>query len=1180
MAKQISNFLESVLADNKERTFGSIDNKSKVKIPLLITKKTDKNVTRYSTDFSKIAGFENLKTNPNRIQIQNVAQASLLYSIYTTLGHDNKNIQELNEAINLFQRGGSFEGKTIKRFSVDAEKLVNSKWKNVQDTATTEQKSGIMEVADLLATRAINEMHETGELKAAGVDVEKATQVSTLMLKAFQSNLLHSKNTPMTTSHEVSEIYSPIQDKINTFLEQRYGSSNKEDYLYTLMSNHASDIQDLCDPANLKFDDLINLIKFVPENSKADESTGISGADYRAARINSKKNAKGKITAYIKEDEQFKDVHHLLINVTYYEGQANHSNSLMLLSHNELATDLHSPNLLTKHLKQAQDITPLLNEQRLEELKQQRIANEELQRQSAQRLVEENAQKRQAAIQTFEQATPVTNAEQLEGTYFAQKSAALLAIKSIPNMRIDADKTVWIPLANVAESNPTMDNIEGFQKLLADKDPLLQTNKLFEGIGEGRKNKASATIGDIDNAALIIESEGIVNGLIAIEMAEQKGIKAAAVCGLDVGNLPYTLGRILESHPTKPVINLADNDLFNSDKERRYLPHELAARNMPETGKTVNVGLKRAAEMTNAVNLPHIHFDFANDFGENLEALQQDQKGSDIDDALNIVYQNLSEKGVDAPHVEAWEIVKESLYSKIETTMKYHVSPNWSVENQDAYEWCPSADNLGKEGLPDFYHLKDIINGVNEVFEKNHQMSYETYRHLVSTRHDPQNEAEVEIDQDLLAETEAKIDQYIEDASNPNQSDDIGEQIQSEPLVQLDADIPHLVAPTINESSIYIDTKIHSITRRLDNLSATAGEWLHYENAKRVDKHMATLHKLVDEKSRLLGVSARQLQSEPQLAVYFDREREIEDAQLTAAQQVDFVPSTDDWLDLEGEEENRTVARDADTFDFQLEDTEALESAAPSDQTSAQLLNQVLGGQQVEHPVQSELDQDIEEQKIELSPENQELVDMYGAFIEDAKESLDEYLSQPHSDPQKHYDSLVRETMAIDATLNHLSTLMQSSNADQLKTDLGLNRYYEALEQANEALAPSSNKPDHDTALDDLMNDLPPAQPLVSEPNNDPIADQAPDAPQAESDVPAADEVPVTDELIADQAPDAPQAQSDAPSTDEAPVTGEPIAEQAPDVQQAQSDAPSADEVPVTGEPIAEQAPDAPQAET
>ncbi|WP_347363463.1 hypothetical protein, partial [Vibrio vulnificus] len=942
--RKMTHFLESVLAGNSDRTFTSLDRTKKARIPLLVGRKTSKNITRYSTNVQEILSYENLKAHPNRVQLQNLAQASMLYAVYTSLGDQHPKVNEVNKAINAYMRGGEIRGINVNRFSEEAEKFVNMTWGELFKTTAPEDVKTINDCATIILDSALNELAENGDLELVDIKIDKAKTASRLFLRAFNANLIHSKQTPLTTADAITEVYSSVKERIRDFYQQRYHSSNRHDYLYTLMNNHSREIQDLCDPANISFEHIKNYIKFIEVDERPSEDNAIANADYKKARINRKQNFRGKISAYIKEDQVWPDVYHLIINVTHYEGQSNHSESLMLYSHNENALDSHSPNLLGPFIKSSNRVAPLIDEKRALELAEQVERNRQLQLETAERLKEENRVKREQSIDSYLALETVTNPNQLEGTYFEQKAIAQLAVKYIPNLRIDSEKNVWLPLANVAEQNASIDNIEGFQKYLPYKDEISGTNKLFEGIGEGRKNEACAVLGNPKEASVLIECEGVANGLIAIEMANQKGIKAAAICALDVGNLPYTTGKIIASHPMKPIVNLADNDLFNSEKERRYLRHELAALNITDSPKTRNVGLVRAIEMTNAINLPHITFDFEKDFSCNLIDLQKERKGSDIDDAINFLYEVKTGLGEENAAQSAWQEVSDVLVDKINTSMHYNISPHWSIDKQEQFAWCASVENLDSPTLSDYYHLKEIITNSHDVFEKKYELPYDVYRLESLTNHSPLNDTELEVDNKLAQQFDSTIEEYLDSQPTTQTiTERDADSHRCEPIPAIDVGIEHLMPPTIVESTIYVDTKIHSITRKLDNIEKSLTKMSGYEYQTRIDKNMRELDRLLDEKARLIGVSARQLKQTDQLANYYDREEEIQSAIELANRQTNFQPSDEDWEQLEEAERTRTTSRSSYVFDYQLdkpEEESEIEQLAKVD--ANELLNKVL----------------------------------------------------------------------------------------------------------------------------------------------------------------------------------------------------------------------------------------------
>ena len=321
----------------------------------------------------------------------------------------------------------------------------------------------------------------------------------------------------------------------------------------------------------------------------------------------------------------------ITVAVTKHDGSNHYTNSVTLYSHMEDPSNGHSKNELVKYLKGKEEARTYFTPERYSQFIENEKNNEERRAKFAEQVRAENAAKRAEALKTYNTLSPVTSAEQLTPGYFGKKGLADLAVKHIKGLRVSGDGDVWLPLGNVIEQNLSVENIEAFQNLLREKPSWSETNKLFEGLGDGYKERCSITLGNPQAASVIGISEGVANGLIQYEMAQKRGIDLAMVCSLDVGNITSSIKKIIEEHPTKPIVNFADNDLFNSDQEKRLLRHELEAQGKEVTGKTLNIGIDKLSYFSSVT--PYVTYNFSTDIeGANLEGYQQNNKGSDIDD--------------------------------------------------------------------------------------------------------------------------------------------------------------------------------------------------------------------------------------------------------------------------------------------------------------------------------------------------------------------------------------------------------------------------------------------------------------------------------------------------------------------------------------------------------------------
>ncbi|USD35474.1 MULTISPECIES: hypothetical protein [Vibrio] len=909
-------FLENVLADKSNRIFGSMDGQSSVRIPQLIRSKNNNTILLYSTDFNALLNTGKLSVNPVRAQLQNLSRAAITYSTFQNLGSKHELSQRLNTSINNF-----FNGKgEHKRFSTALENEVNSVWKVVfQDK---DRAKAITSEAKELLDRAIIEMKADGELEAGNITANKASESASLFLDSFSDNLIHSKNTPLTKANDISELFSNSAERVQEFLSKRFGSSNTNHYLRMLLQEQAGVIQPYCDDINVDLSQLASDIPFREENEPPSDANNIPSARYRKARIDSKKPVRGKVAAYLHRDNEFGQygVYHLTVAVTKHDGSDHYTNSVILYSHMEDPSDGHSKNELVEYLKGKEEARTYFTPERYSQFVENEKANEERRAKFAEQVRAENAEKRAQALETYNTLSPVTSAEQLIPGYFGKKGLAELAVKHIKGLRVSGDGDVWLPLGNVIEQNLSVENIEAFQNLLREKPSWSETNKLFEGLGDGYKEKCSVTLGNPQTASVIGISEGVANGLIQYEMAQRRGIDLAMVCSLDVGNITSSIKKIVEEHPTKPIVNFADNDLFNSNQEKRFLRHELEAQGKEVTGKTLNIGIDKAIEIHQAINLPYVTYNFSTDIeGVNLEGYQQNNKGSDIDDLLNGYASHLMEQKIENPKQVAWETLEALVAEKITTTLKHSVSRHWTIENQHKYGWCPSLDNLEQQKLPNYYHMRSPIAAAHEVFQEKFGLHYEVYQSMVHTDSwSVPGEVQIaEGESQEVKDYSAAIDASMENAekglvevnANP---------IETEPMTELDEGIEHLLSPVIEEDKLLIEKKIAVVTRKIDNLTKNAEKYPAANFEERLAKNNAELSKLTDERNRLFGVSAGHVDEVRSVSDYYDR----------------AITAPSDPL-------SGSFQKEIPNEDLVFESIEDAEISSPSDEPTKSILNSV-----------------------------------------------------------------------------------------------------------------------------------------------------------------------------------------------------------------------------------------------
>ncbi|WP_235187370.1 hypothetical protein, partial [Vibrio nigripulchritudo] len=996
-------FLENVISGKSNRLFSTLDGKSAVHIPLLVRSKQPKTLSMYSTNFSEIAASKNLSTNPVRVQLQNVVKGAMFYSVFQQLGKEEPLAQKLNASINAFYNGRGSQ----KRFSKELEKEVNSIWREI---VGNDKEGHIIANAKLMVDTAIHESSLDGELSAAKVSLTNAKNAAELFIQSFQSNILHSSNTPLSKASEISAVFTNAGERVQEFLNQRFGSTHDEHYLRMLLMDNSSALQHLGDKINVDMTVIAADIPFRKENDSPSPQNSIPTSVYRKARINNKKGVRGKISAYIKRDGEFGDfgVSHLIVNVTEHDGSQHINYNEMLFSHTIDPLDGTSKNELTNYLKVAAPIQPYFTAERLETHLENEKRNAERRASFEAQVIQENIAKREEALTTYNTLQDVSSAEQLRAGYFGQSNVAELAVKYIHGLKVTPDNNVWLPLANVIQQKPVGENIEAFQELLAEKPDWTDTNKLFQGLGDGYKHKCSVTLGDPNSASVIGISEGVKNGLIQVEMARQRGIDLAIVCALDVGNLTAAVKKVIDEHPTKPLINFSDNDLFNSSQQRRFLRHELEAQGIEPNGKNTNIGMDKAIEIHQAINLPYIAYDFERDIeGMNLLGYQQSNKGSDIDDLLNAVHHELESQGNPNSQQEAWDRVSDLLEHKIESTMKYSVSPHWTKERQNDFGWCPSLENLSEQRLPNYYHMKESIAFAQEVFSKERGVSYDVYQSMVQTQHwSPSNEemASMIVSDPTIEEYESAIDTHVENVTN-GITDVNPDSVESEPMSELDIEFNTQMSPTIDEKVSKVDAKIAAITRRIGNLQQNEEKYPSAKFDERMIANSRELDRLHDERARLLGVSANHGSHSSSLNQYYDR---------TIS------------------EKNDPLVINQDTGKLRFE---SLDNAEPIDN---------------EHVDSQGLLRDVFKQhydKEESPAAKQDEMELWQSWVQNQKNELDALLENPHADITEQLEAFRSGVSELELHLNSIEINSADIETGSLKNNEEYSLYYSALEK-------------------------------------------------------------------------------------------------------------------------------------
>ncbi|MEI8659431.1 hypothetical protein [Vibrio sp. Hal054] len=1155
--RPICDLLDDVLSSRNNRRFTVIDGQEKIVIPALVRTRGEKNQLFYETRVDVIAQNPSLKTNPNRTQMQNLAQAAMIYATFSELANNHEASQYLNAAFNAYHNS---DGQN-RRFTKEHVAALNQAWERIfkdKDLAKSISKK-----ASAYLDMACAELDANGELTAAAITLTKAKAAGQLFIKSFQKQIVFGADAPLQHSNGISNIYNDRQEKIQNFYRERFGTTEPTQYLRSLLLDNSSDFKAALAEINLTTDVLAD-VPFRKNNGKASASEKLPSSVLKKYKVKPKGDIKGNISAYMKPDKEFgADVYHLYVNIVKFEGKNSVVTNVPIYSHMEHPTADSSRNLLVETLVNSAKVENYFTPEKIKAYQEQEEKAQARRAKFAQLIEKENKEKRDAAIEAYQSNTPVTNARQLDNTYFGQKGVQELAARYLPNLRVDGAGNVWLPLANVIQPNPSLENTEGFQEFLATVPENLETNKLYQGIGDGQKELCSVTIGDPSTASVIIETEGVVNGLIKKAAYDEEGINCAVVCALDVGNIPSIAEKIIAEHPTIPVVNFADNDLYDKHQQRRYVSYELAAMTKEQQEQVgVNVGIDRAIEMHKAVNIPFAYIDFENDVaGINLAEYQKENKASDVDDLHKGLIKALQAQGIEAPQEQAWEITKQVCTYKLKQALHSSVSPHWSIEDQHRFGWCPSEDKLADEQLGDYYLMKASIQSAKAAFQQKFGMPYAEYHALANTQHWVNEQNPEAIDLEALQQLDPNIDQY--DSALDTHLETIDEVVTAtrnfvmEPMVEADSSIN--ISPTIDEDINAVDAKISVIQRKIHNLIKNQDSYHNIE--ERFEKIAQDIRKLADEKARLLNVSAAEILEQSSLRTYLDPNMDFlyEEPEMFEEPDLQEIPSQE--LQFE-----------------QIEDVPATDELVGKVDAAA-LFNKVMG--QVDEPAAG-FEQAIggDQPLNEAYPETEQ-----PQFIQEAPESLNSLDEVTHIDAQQeHYDF---DPTQFEPVYDHI----EGSIADE--EDL-LNEINEFRQHEYE-----NNQTEHsiDAPADEPIVEteaLATEEALPSEPQAQ-TQEPAPETVEASADEPVVEtEALATEEVL----PSEPQAQTQEPapesveaSADEPVVEIDALAaeEVLPSEPQAQTQEPapesveaSADEPAVETEALAteEVRPSEPQAQT
>ncbi|ELP5729353.1 hypothetical protein QTV44_002620, partial [Vibrio vulnificus] len=671
-------------------------------------------------------------------------------------------------------------------------RTVNDIWRtrfNKNDTRNNYQAT--IALAEELIESALNELDTQTALQPHSINAAKKAARDLLMLN--QAQLVREAGYTL----EEGQIYTEFnygQSISNQFLMQRFGSTNYEDYLPKLLRENASGLSPTFSINTKALDDLIANTPIIADNI---DIRSIPKSDYKGC-VDEVKNGRVGMKLIAKKDGHT-DTYNLLVVMHKFVGGQTEQYSTILNAKAIDAFDRDDGSY--QQFLRSGNVTPYTNAERDRALSERIEKERLLQIENHARVVADNEQKLKEARRDYLTKKEVISADDLVGTYFDQKGLADLAVNYLKGMRIDQGK-VWLPLSDVIAESKEVNSTNGYQQLLnekvnlapSDEEPHL-TNKIFHGIGQGEKHRCFYTIGNPDTASLIIESEGIANGLIEYDMLTTRGYDVAVVCALDAGNINHATRCIIEQHPTKAILNIADNDRFDKHGNERKINRNLDNIDTDESlinrkAPKENVGLKVATNIHKAVGVPFGYIDFSEINGKDFTEQQRQNKFSDIDDLVSVLTaaNAVSNSNKDQAKQAAYKEAGDYLEHITTEALKRDVNPHFSIETQHQTKWVGSTRNLSNPNLSNFHFLKKAITDSQRIFieSNDRRMEYSTYQ-LLLNRLESMEELDVEFNTQTRTRADSPQEQY---QSTQIQSAHIAKDVDSVDAVELQIQPP------------------------------------------------------------------------------------------------------------------------------------------------------------------------------------------------------------------------------------------------------------------------------------------------------------------------------------------------------------------------------------------------------
>ncbi|MGN2715586.1 hypothetical protein ACTFQF_00140 [Aliivibrio fischeri] len=781
-----------------------------------------------------------LKVPPQIPMLKNIANAAMRYSATAMLPVNHPFHAEIRRLhTSLISVGQSDKTKTQK----NSEKnriyaKINKAYSNRFSKSNPESEyKKTKELAEKLINDAVNELENTDQL---GVySRSDALKFANGFISIFESQMILKSTSDMEKLLIQEFQYS--EDSQSAFLKKKFSTDNPKDYLMMLLEQNVSVFESAAKEANINADEMLQLIELA-ENNTSSENLATSVA--KKAALNPKKSVRGAFNAYIKNDHingRFKNV---LLNIHIWKGGKKEIVPFYFYPAFENANDPHSRNEYIDFIKEGDVPNVIFNEKSAQEFNQREKERSEKRQQILRTIEAENAEKLANSKATYQKQTPVTSSVQLKNSYWSQKGLIEEAAQYLTGLRIDKDGTTWLPLDSTLTEDRDISTTTGYQKIYSQKIEIPREgeeseflNKMFDGLGDGKKKEAFYTIGNPYQASVILTNEGIANGLHAYVKAKERGLNSLVICAIDAGNINHAIRAAIKKYPTLPIVNIADNDKFNKHGQERFAPAitytDLATK---EVVRLENTGIKVANDFNDAIELPSVHVDFANINGKDFTNEQKNNKLSDIDDlvhTLNDFYKNEGLSHEDALNKASKE-AGDYLVNAITTKLQQNISPNWSIENQYKYKWVPTDINLNKEQFQNFYDIKDSLLSAYDFFKKSNDqgLDYQTYSQVIRTGREINltfNDANKST-KEIINESPVAIEKPI--------------LIQEIPVVELHGQTP---LTQLYENKEVLQEKIYDLEQRIDNLSLSSSDMAQVK----ISNYELQLHSLTQELKNL-----------------------------------------------------------------------------------------------------------------------------------------------------------------------------------------------------------------------------------------------------------------------------------------------------------------------------------------